>query len=266
MAKPQTITLGRGLEIPILYEDRSVLAIDKPAGWLLVPSDWDRTGRNLQLAIESSIKGREFWASSRNLKFLRFVHRLDAETTGILLFAKSQGALPILSRLFESRQVEKIYYAVVKGLPEKDTWSCAAPVAPVQSTGKTKMCVSKTGKEAETLFRVIERKGEQSLIEARPLTGRTHQIRVHLLESGFPILGDELYGGGSPGSAKFPLALRAAGLKFRDPFSRRTVEIHGSMDVFANEFGFLPPAANDENKKRERLGSLKPKLGQNGPG
>jgi hypothetical protein len=62
------------------------------------------------------------------------------------------------------------------------------------------------------------------------------------------------------------LALRAAGLKFRDPFSRRTVEIHGSMDVFAKEFGFLPPEANDENKKRERLGSPKPKLGQNEPG
>src|SRR5436190_19161615 len=100
MAKPAQIELPDGISIPIVYEDRSVLAIDKPAGWLLVPNSWERTARNLQLAIESSITAGDFWAQSRNLKFLRFVHRLDAETSGILLFAKSPGAMPVYSRLF----------------------------------------------------------------------------------------------------------------------------------------------------------------------
>lgn len=256
MAKPQSISLGRGIEITILYEDRSVLAMDKPAGWLLVPSDWDRTGRNLQLAIESSIKAREFWASSRNLKFLRFIHRLDAETTGVLLFSKSQGALSTFSRLFESRRVEKIYYAVVKGSPEKEAWNCSAAIAPVESSGKAKMQAAKTGKEAETRFRVIERKGDQTLIEARPLTGRTHQIRVHLLESGFPIIGDELYGGIPNTSQAYPLALRAADLNYSDPFSRRDVHIRAAMKKFAREYGFqFPELKVSERKKGEPKGS-----------
>src|SRR5579859_6390875 len=108
MAKPKHIELAEGrLQIPILYEDRSVLALDKPAGWMLAPDSWDQTGRNLQLALQSSLNAGDFWARSRNLKFLRFIHRLDAETTGITLFAKSAGALNAYSELFETRSVEK---------------------------------------------------------------------------------------------------------------------------------------------------------------
>ena len=83
MARPNWIELGDGTTIPILYEDRSVLAIDKPVGWMLVPYNWDKTGRNLQLAISSAVQGGAFWAKSRNLRFLKYVHRLDAETTGV---------------------------------------------------------------------------------------------------------------------------------------------------------------------------------------
>src|ERR1051325_9038071 len=105
MARPNVIQLGDEVSIPILYEDRSALAIDKPVGWMLVPYTWDRTGRNLQLAISSSILGGEFWARSRNLKFLKYVHRLDADTSGVLLFAKSPGAVRTYSDLFESRRM-----------------------------------------------------------------------------------------------------------------------------------------------------------------
>src|SRR5262252_8962645 len=111
MAKPNFIELPTGETIPILYEDRSVLAIDKPAGWMLVPFSWQKTSRNLQAALTSSIAARDFWARSRNLKFLRFVHRLDAETTGILLLAKSHGAVEAFGNLFESRKMEKSYLA-----------------------------------------------------------------------------------------------------------------------------------------------------------
>src|SRR6476469_11192601 len=105
MPRPNAIQLGDEVTIPILYEDRAVLAIDKPPGWMLVPYNWDRTGRNLQLAISSSILGGEFWARSRSLKFLKYVHRLDAETTGVLLFAKSPGALQTFGDMFESRRI-----------------------------------------------------------------------------------------------------------------------------------------------------------------
>jgi 23S rRNA-/tRNA-specific pseudouridylate synthase len=86
MARPSgPIELPTGEEIPVLYEDRSVLAIDKPRGWMLAPASWQKTGRNLQAALESSIRAGDFWARSRGLKFLRFVHRLDAGTSGVLL-------------------------------------------------------------------------------------------------------------------------------------------------------------------------------------
>src|SRR5215831_2735876 len=106
MAKPNFIELPTGETIPILYEDRSVLAIDKPRGWMLVPFSWQKTNRNLQAALTSSIAAGDFWARSRNLRYLRFVHRLDADTSGILLLAKSPGALRTYSELFESRRME----------------------------------------------------------------------------------------------------------------------------------------------------------------
>ena len=116
MAKPNFIELPTGEKIPILYEDRSVIAIDKARGWMLVPFSWLKTGRNLQAALISSIAAGDFWARSRGLRFLRFVHRLDAETTGILLLAKSPGAVTIYGSLFESRKMEKLYLAVVLDL------------------------------------------------------------------------------------------------------------------------------------------------------
>src|SRR6185369_4387492 len=102
MAKPKNIELPTGEQIAVLYEDRSVIAIDKPRGWMLVPGSWQKTNRNLQMALTSSIAAGDFWARSRNLKFLRHLHRLDADTSGILLFGKSMGAVKTYGDLFES--------------------------------------------------------------------------------------------------------------------------------------------------------------------
>src|SRR5438477_532805 len=109
--KRRLIILATGERIPILYEDRSVLAIDKPSGWMLAPDSWRETGRNLHAALMAGIGAGDFWARSRNLKFLRFVHRLDAETSGVVLLARSAGAVRAYGKLFEGRQMEKIYLA-----------------------------------------------------------------------------------------------------------------------------------------------------------
>src|SRR6516162_1526541 len=130
MAKPGCIQLFKEEPIPILHDDRSVLAIDKPAGWMLVPFTWQRTNRNLQAAITSSIGAGHFWARSRGIRFLKYIHRLDAETTGILLFAKSPGALDAFARLFQTRQVEKIYLAVTALKPRQAAWTCSLPLGP----------------------------------------------------------------------------------------------------------------------------------------
>jgi 23S rRNA pseudouridine1911/1915/1917 synthase len=236
LPKPQVIPLGRS-DIPILYEDRSVLAIDKPAGWLLIPSHWENTGRNLQLALESSMRSGEFWAKSRNLRFLKFVHRLDAETSGILLFARSAGGVPVYSKLFESRQMHKHYLAVVDGNPEPENWVVSAPIGESDRPGRMQVD-PKNGRDAVTEFTVLARNPKQALLLAKPITGRTHQIRVHLKHSGTAVAGDTLYGGSQPVDKSFPMGLRAVGLAYHDPFTRRRVEIRAAIDDFCRAFGF----------------------------
>jgi RluA family pseudouridine synthase len=236
MPKPDFILLATGEQIPILHEDRSVLALDKPRNWMLVPFSWQKTNRNLQAALTSSIGARDFWARSRNVRFLRFIHRLDAETTGILLFGKSAGAVTSYGRLFESRQMEKVYLAVVQGRPKQDSWVCRLKLSPDARPGRMK-AHPRHGKDAETSFKVLQSHSGTALIAARPLTGRTHQIRVHLAESGHPVVGDELYG--SAGKEKgLNLGLRAVTLSYRDPFTRRDVRIEAPVDWFLREYGF----------------------------
>ena len=237
MARPNYIELPTGEQINILYEDRSVMAIDKPRGWMLVPFSWQKTSRNLQPALVSSIANGDFWARSRNLKFLRFVHRLDAETSGILLCAKSLGAVDSYGNLFESRKMEKVYLAVVHGTPKETEWTCRLPLGP-DPEQRARMCVdTREGKEAETTFRVLQAGPRISLVEAHPFTGRTHQIRVHLNESGYPIVGDDLYGPQPPAPGK-NLGLRAISLAYPDPFLRRRIQIRSPTDTFCREYGF----------------------------
>lgn len=233
MARPACIELFREPPIPILYEDRSVLAIDKPPGWMLVPYSWQKTQRNLQAAIQSSIAAGHYWARSRHLKFLKHIHRLDGDTSGILLFAKSVGALQSFGDLFESRKMEKVYVAVTAQAPKESTWTCRLNLAPdPKQIGRVR--VADDGKDSETEFRVIASATGKHLIEARPFTGRTHQIRVHLAESGCAITGDELYGRAD----KTALALRAVGLAYRDPFTRHEVAIRAPLNDFLASHGF----------------------------
>ena len=207
---------------------------------MLLPVSWQNTGHNLQAAINSSIAARDFWARSRGVKFLRYIHRLDGDTSGILLFARSPGALETYSRLFEGRRMDKTYLVVVEGSPRETAWTCRLKLAPdPRRIGRMKVD-AREGKDAETHFRVLQKKEKHALVEARPFTGRTHQIRVHLAEAGLPIVSDELYGreGG-----RVKLGLRAVRLAYADPFTRRRIDIQAPVEMFLREYGFDLPLA-----------------------
>src|SRR5262245_7708195 len=249
MSKPDSIELPTGERIPILHEDRSVMAIDKPSGWMLVPFSWQKTNRNLQVALASSIAAGDFWARSRGLRFLRFVHRLDAGTTGILLLGKSMGAVKTYGALFETRKMEKVYLAVVSENSPRREWSCRSKIAPDPNERGRMKIDERNGKDAETLFRVLERREGLALIEARPYTGRTHQIRLHLAESGCPVVGDELYGREKIGQGT-ELGLRAVRLSYQDPFTRRRVEIRAREEEFLREYGFEVRSKGEGKEKK----------------
>jgi RluA family pseudouridine synthase len=249
--KSRVIELNDGTTIPILFENRSVLAIDKPAGWMLVPFNWQRTNRNLHAAIVAAIGSGQFWAKSRGLKFLCHVHRLDAETTGILLLARSRGALDTLGDLFESRQVAKRYLAVVRGVPKKTVWTSHLKLSADEDRIGRVRVDQQEGKPSETHFQLLASEAGKSLIEARPVTGRTHQIRVHLAAADLPVVGDPLYGpkehrparpsGRKADAAKEPsMALRAIDLAYLDPFTRSPVIIHAPFEPFVKRLGFDP--------------------------
>jgi 23S rRNA pseudouridine1911/1915/1917 synthase len=234
LSKPDHIELTTGEKIPILYEDRSVLAIDKPPGWMLVPFSWQKTSRNLQAALVSSIKSGAFWAKSRQLRFLRYAHRLDADTSGVMLLGKSPGAVEALGKVFETRQMQKLYLAVVTGVPKRNEWVCRTSIGP-DPQRRGCMRLDRRGKSAETEFKVLQSANGKTLLLCRPHTGRTHQIRVHLLEEKLPILGDELYGGAQ---SKNGLGLRAVGLRYTDPFLRKLVTIRAPFEDFVRRHGF----------------------------
>lgn len=234
MAKTDYVELPEGTRVPILYEDRAVLALDKPPGWVLGPDDEERSRHNLQVALTEGISRGAFWARSRSLRFLRFVHRLDGPTSGVLLFVKAQGGIRPYSELFADRAVEKAYFAVTEGLPREERWTCRLALGPDPAAWGRHRVDESFGKPAETEFRVIASLGSRALVEARPHTGRSHQIRLHLLAAGCPILGDDLYGR----SDRMGLGLRSTLLAYRDPFTRRPVRIRAPTQDWCAHFGF----------------------------
>jgi len=182
-------------EIPILYEDEHLLALDKPSGLLTSPDRDDPNRPNLMKLLHAGIADSKPWAKERGLSYLMNAHRLDFETSGILLLAKSKPVLVELANLFGSEKPIKAYAALVRGCPTTEQFHVEAKLGPHPLKVGFIRVDAKHGKGAHTNFEVRERFDGWTLVTCRPLTDRTHQIRVHLRHVALPIVGDSLYGG-----------------------------------------------------------------------
>ena len=182
-------------ELAVLFEDEHLLAIDKPSGLLTSPDRYDPLRPNLMKLLHAGIEKGSPWARERGLTYLMNAHRLDFGTSGIILLAKTKPVLVALANLFGSEKPLKSYAALVHGDAMEDSFEVDAPLAPHPVKTGLMRVDAKGGKRSRTLFEVSERFNGWALLRCQPVTGRTHQIRVHLRHAGFPIVGDELYGG-----------------------------------------------------------------------
>jgi RluA family pseudouridine synthase len=182
-------------EIPVLFEDEHLLALDKPAGLLTSPDRCDPQRPSLMKLLHAGIENGKPWARERNLDYLANAHRLDLETSGIILLAKDKPALIALANLFGSEKPLKSYTALAWGNPPAKNFEVDVGLAPHPvKTGQ--MHVDKReGMKAKTQFEVLEQFSDWCLLRCTPRTGRMHQIQIHLKHAGFPIVGEELYGG-----------------------------------------------------------------------
>lgn len=205
----------------VIFEDEAVIAFDKPSGLLIAPDRWDKSRENLMGLVHEKL-GHD----------VANVHRIDADTSGLVLCAKTKPALDALTGQFQSKTVEKIYDAIVAGSPASDDYTVDF-VLKEDEAAPGRMCVvKKHGKAAVTVFKVVARFGAFAQVECRPLTGRTHQIRVHLAASGTPILNDRFYGN----DTQLLLSELKRGYKGRDeerPLIRR-LALHAAALTFTH--------------------------------
>ena len=173
-----------GFQPAILFEDEALLVIDKPSGLAV------HGGSGVSFGVIEALR-----EARPDSKFLELVHRIDRETSGVLMLAKKRVALVELHRQLQAGEVEKRYRALVKGLWTERKRVVDLPLEKrVQSSGDRRVNVGAEGDHAVTIFRLERRVGPYSLLDAELKTGRTHQIRVHLAHLGYPILGDDKYG------------------------------------------------------------------------
>jgi 23S rRNA pseudouridine955/2504/2580 synthase len=217
--------LRERLEARILFEDADLLALNKPVGLPVHGGSGQSAG-----VIESLRLLRP------DARFLELVHRLDRDTSGILLIAKKRSALTALHELFRGEGMDKRYLALLTGAWARQRLLVDAPLEKnVRQGGERMVKVSRAGKSAQTEFRRLQRFDAATLVEARPLTGRTHQIRVHALHLGHPLAGDERYGDAETNRQFRSLGLRrlflhAAELHFPHPATGETLHLAAPLD------------------------------------
>ena len=206
------------IAVPVLFEDEYVLVVDKPAGLVVHPGAGNPSGTLVNALLNRGIEGGD--------DPLRpgVVHRLDRDTSGLMVLAKGEPAYSSLVGMMSARRISRVYRAMVEGegLPRKGTIDSPVGRDP---DNPTRMAAG-VGKPAVTQFEVLAAAAEHTMLRVRLETGRTHQIRVHLSAIGYPVYADPLYGNPVPGHR---LWLHAEQLSFEHPVSREALEFHSEI-------------------------------------
>lgn len=224
---PRAPVRPKPLNLPVVFEDDSLLVIDKPAGVAV------HGGSGVSFGVIESLR-----AERPQAKFLELAHRLDRDTSGLLVVAKKRSALVELHRMLREGEVRKIYYAVVKGAVAQKTLELRESLHKyVTASGERRVSVNPEGMSAFTKARRLKSSADFSLLEVELLTGRTHQIRVHLAHAGHPIVGDQKYGDFELNRRlKQRLLLHAARLSFRHPVSGESLSFESPLPAEIKAF------------------------------
>jgi 23S rRNA pseudouridine1911/1915/1917 synthase len=210
---------GEAIDLDVLYEDAQLIAINKPAGMVVHPGAGSRSGTLVHALLHREPAAA--WPGDPERAGI--VHRLDRDTSGVILVAKTVRAHEALSRQFRDRTIHKTYLAVVHGVV-REGGRIDLPIGRHPTERKRMSTIGRPARKAVSDYRPLEALGRFTLVEVRPKTGRTHQIRVHLSARGMPIVGDKVYGGKKQGGLARQ-ALHAAAIEFEHPDGTRRLEV-----------------------------------------
>ncbi|MCX7683168.1 MAG: RluA family pseudouridine synthase [Anaerolineae bacterium] len=222
--QPPTQILPEAMPLDIVYEDAALLVLNKPAGLVVHPAPGHTGGTlvNGLLAYCPQIAG------VGGPERAGIVHRLDKDTSGLLVVAKDEATHAALQRQFKRRGVLKTYLALVEGQVQPPEGIIEAPIGRDRVRRK-RMMVTPSGRAARTIYRAREYFADHTLLEVQPVTGRTHQIRVHLAWLGYPVVGDEVYGHRRQRLLRGRYFLHAAKLRFTHPLTGEEVALEAPL-------------------------------------
>jgi 23S rRNA pseudouridine1911/1915/1917 synthase len=226
------VALPEAIALDIVFEDEDLVVVDKPAGLVVHPAPGHPAGTLVNALLHHCHE----LAGIGGVLRPGIVHRLDRGTSGILVVAKNDAAHQALSEQFRDHSIERRYLAIVRSSPGADSGRVDAPIGRHPRDRKRMSTTTRSGREAHTAWQVVERfpRSDRALLEVRPETGRTHQIRVHLASAGLPIVGDAVYGrgGGTPRERSLGRpALHAASLAFNHPRSGERLRFEAPLPL-----------------------------------
>ncbi len=213
---------GEDIDIDIRYEDDDLLVINKKSGMVVHPAPGNYTATLVNALIN------KFELSTGSEQRPGIVHRIDKDTSGLLVVAKNDSTHEALSEMLKKKEVERIYVALVEGVIKHETGTIDAPIGR-DTQNRQKMAVTDVNsKDAITHFKVLKRYEDKTLIECKLETGRTHQIRVHMNYIGYPIVGDPVYGKGKS-KDEFGQLLHSKSIRFIHPKTKKEIYIESEL-------------------------------------